>query len=120
MLPANATELCAPNIKDLVVCLPSDRPHRQSRRSVEFMHTRTFPQPGLPQYFPQNVDNDCCLILSVDDDLRLLCTRQAILEQAGYEVLSAKDGIEALSLFRAHPVDLVLLDYVMPNLYGSV
>ena len=73
-----------------------------------------------PEFLHQNVVNNPKLILSVDDDPQLLCTRQAILEQAGYEVLSAKDGIEALGLFRALAFDLVLLDYVMPKLYGSV
>ena len=72
------------------------------------------------KFSQEKLIHDPKLILSVDDDPQLLFTRQAILEQAGYEVLSASDVIEALGIFRAHPVDLVLLDYVMPKLYGSV
>ena len=60
------------------------------------------------------------LILSVDDEPGILVTRQLILENAGYEVLSAADGEQALHLFRAHAVDLVLLDYVMPGMDGGV
>lgn len=43
-----------------------------------------------------------------------------ILESAGYEVLSASDGEQALRMFAEQPVDLVLLDYVMPGMDGGV
>ena len=82
------------------------------------MQSQSSRQPAETSH--QNLINDAKLILSVDDDQALLYTRQAILEQAGYEVMSAKDGLEALALFGAHPIDLVLLDYVMPKLYGCV
>jgi CheY-like chemotaxis protein len=59
------------------------------------------------------------LILSVDDEPAILVTRHKILENAGYEVLSAEDGEQALHLFASQPVDLVLLDYVMPGLDGG-
>ena len=59
------------------------------------------------------------LILSVDDELSILRTRQAILETEGYAVLSARDAKDALELFDAHPViRLVLLDYAMPGMDG--
>ena len=59
------------------------------------------------------------LILSVDDEPAILLTRHKILERAGYDVLSAKDGEQALHLFASQQVDLVLLDYVMPGLDGG-
>lgn len=59
------------------------------------------------------------LVLSVDDERSILCTRQAILEAQGYAVLSAIDGEDALELFDAHPaIQLVLLDYAMPEMDG--
>ena len=59
------------------------------------------------------------LILSVDDEPAILLTRHKILESAGYDVLSAEDGEQALHLFSSQRVDLVLLDYVMPGLDGG-
>jgi len=58
-------------------------------------------------------------ILSVDDEPAILSTRQSILESAGYRVLSAPNGEAALRLFSSQPVDLVLLDYLMPGLDGG-
>ena len=45
--------------------------------------------------------------------------RQKILETAGYEVLNAADGEQALRLFSNEPVELVLLDYAMPGVDGG-
>ena len=59
-------------------------------------------------------------ILSVDDEPGILFTRQRLLQNAGYEVLSAADGEQALHFFALHDVDLVLLDYLMPGMDGSV
>jgi two-component system response regulator AtoC len=58
-------------------------------------------------------------ILVVDDEesLRHMCG--VILRRAGYEVLSAKDGMEALAVLDAHPdLRLVLCDVRMPRLDG--
>ena len=57
-------------------------------------------------------------LLVVDDapDLVLLC--RINLERAGYEVLSAGDGREALTAIRAKHPDLVLLDLMMPEVDG--
>src|SRR6202011_1898384 len=40
--------------------------------------------------------------------------------EAGYKVLVATNGADALHLFASHPVDLVLLDYHMPGMNGDV
>ena len=60
------------------------------------------------------------LILCVDDEWNSLEGRKELLEQSGYGVLLASDGMEALQLFDSHPVDLVLLDYHMPRVSGDV
>ncbi|KGG13649.1 MULTISPECIES: response regulator transcription factor RpaB [Prochlorococcus] len=57
-------------------------------------------------------------ILVVDDEpavLKVLVTR---LELAGYQVISAKDGEEALELFHRESPDLVVLDVMLPKLDG--
>ena len=43
-----------------------------------------------------------------------------ILEREGYEVLTAGDGAAGLELFTARSVDLVVLDYHMPELNGAL
>ena len=57
-------------------------------------------------------------ILVVDDDEenRELLTRR--LAREGHHTLAAKGGLEALALLRDEPVDLVLLDVMMPDLDG--
>jgi adenylate cyclase len=57
-------------------------------------------------------------ILIVDDlpqNVRLL---EAILEPRGYRIASAQSGREALATVAAEPVDLVLLDILMPGMDG--
>ena len=57
-------------------------------------------------------------VLIVDDDnaIRQLVAR--ILEMAGYETCTARDGHEALEQFRAERPDLVATDVVMPLMDG--
>ncbi|HYC07490.1 MAG TPA: response regulator transcription factor [Candidatus Binatia bacterium] len=57
-------------------------------------------------------------ILVVDDEQTLRETLVEALEGEGYSVVSAADGREALSRFRADHPDLVLLDLMLPELSG--
>lgn len=67
-----------------------------------------------------NSDTTKALVLSVDDEPGILRSRHLLLECVGYRVLSASSGEHALTQFEANPVDLVLLDYFMPGMDGSV
>ena len=58
-------------------------------------------------------------ILCIDDEALGLQIRKAVLERAGYQVLTAVDGPTGLSLFRGHAVDGVVLDYYMPEMNGG-
>lgn len=57
-------------------------------------------------------------ILLVDDEPGLRQYLRILLEEAGYEVVEARDGIEALPLAQGLGIDLVLTDLVMPNEEG--
>jgi two-component system response regulator FlrC len=58
------------------------------------------------------------MILLVDDEERYREHIARVLTKAGYEVLEAGDGIEALSLLEKSKIDLVLADILMPGLNG--
>ena len=60
------------------------------------------------------------LILIVDDNIDLLLNLQLILESNDYEVISAKNGIEAIKLLKEldHIPDLVISDIMMPKMNG--
>jgi CheY-like chemotaxis protein len=60
-------------------------------------------------------------VLVVDDDKVVRSLSREMLEEAGYQVLSAADGREAVDLYRgkAAAVDAVLLDMTMPHMDGD-
>ncbi|MGA2959107.1 MAG: sigma-54 dependent transcriptional regulator [Thermodesulfobacteriota bacterium] len=57
-------------------------------------------------------------ILVVDDEERIRQSLNGILKDEGYEVLEAKDGLQALKQIEADPPELVLLDIWMPGMDG--
>lgn len=57
-------------------------------------------------------------ILLVEDELRMRMIVRDYLENEGYEVVEAKDGMEALNAFHHHEIDLILLDLMIPFLDG--
>jgi CheY-like chemotaxis protein len=59
-------------------------------------------------------------ILAVDDDPAVLNLVKLILENAGYSVLAACDGQQALAYFenRKHSIDLLVTDINMPHISG--
>lgn len=59
-------------------------------------------------------------ILCIDDEALGLQIRKAVLERAGYRVLTAIDGPAGLALFQGEAVDGVVLDFYMPEMDGGV
>ena len=57
-------------------------------------------------------------VLVVDDAVIVREVERSILEQAGYEVEAAGDGLEAMSLLAQRPCDLVVSDIDMPRMNG--
>jgi two-component system nitrogen regulation response regulator NtrX len=57
-------------------------------------------------------------ILVVDDEERIRQSLNGVLKDEGYEVLEAKDGVQALKQIESDPPDAVLLDIWMPGMDG--
>ena len=57
-------------------------------------------------------------VLVADDDARIRAYLDSTLELAGYEVLHAEDGVEAVRTARERTPDVVILDVVMPRMDG--
>jgi CheY-like chemotaxis protein len=58
-------------------------------------------------------------ILVVEDDRDLRFVIRMVLEQAGYEVVEAHDGVAAVESIRAEPPDLIIADLTMPVMSGA-
>ena len=57
-------------------------------------------------------------ILIVEDDMDIQELLREFLKEAGYEVMAASDGIEAMDLFAENKFDLILLDIMLPKIDG--
>lgn len=57
-------------------------------------------------------------ILLVDDAETILMMERMILNKAGYELITAKDGQEAVTKATTEHPDLILMDVVMPKMNG--
>lgn len=93
---------------------------RGSTLTICLPHVQAEPEPvreRLPQAESQPKDE---LILIVEDDpaVRRLAVR--VLKQAGYHVLEAENGADALRVAREHanPIQLLVTDVVMPEMSG--
>ena len=59
------------------------------------------------------------VLLCIDDNHDVLDCERAFLETFGYTVLTALSGRKGLELASVHPVDVVIVDYVMPEMNGQ-
>ena len=71
---------------------------------------------------PNPMQNGRATILAVDDDPKVLSLLDAALTSAGYRVLVAEGGRNAIQVFEKNPqqVNLLLTDVIMPDLTGPV
>jgi CheY-like chemotaxis protein len=59
-------------------------------------------------------------ILIVEDEEKVRCVYNTMLKNEGFEVLEAPDAIKASYILNREPVDIMLLDIKMPQVYGSI
>src|SRR5580700_3311225 len=59
------------------------------------------------------------VLLCIDDDKDVLECEKAFLESFGYTVLTAASGGKGLELASMYPVDVVIVDYFMPEMNGQ-
>lgn len=81
---------------------------------VAQMHLCILPQRDL------GIEGGSGCILVVDDEPVIRATASAILEDLGYTVLLASNGMEGVAQYQQHmeEIDLVILDMIMPQMSG--
>jgi DNA-binding response OmpR family regulator len=67
---------------------------------------------------PVKVPGESQCVLLVEDDPALRRYLEIVLQRAGYEVVSAGDGLEAMKFLLDTTVDAIVTDALMPNLDG--
>jgi len=65
-----------------------------------------------------NPTQDLARVLIIDDDRTTRLLARASLEQNGFQVAEAEDGVLSLAAFQDFRPDLILLDVLMPNMDG--
>jgi len=75
-----------------------------------------FEMPTGNGLHPTDGEGRCVLL--VEDDPALRRYLEVVLQRAGYKVLSAADGLEAMKFLLTEAVDVVVTDALMPNLDG--
>lgn len=58
------------------------------------------------------------VVLCIDDDEEVLECEKSFLETFGYTVLTARSGGQGLEMAGTHSVDVVIVDYFMPEMNG--
>jgi signal transduction histidine kinase len=58
-------------------------------------------------------------ILVIDDQEEILISTRYLLEREGHKVLTASSALEGVALFRTHSIQLVIVDYLMPQINGE-
>ncbi|MBF0456300.1 MAG: PAS domain S-box protein [Nitrospirae bacterium] len=58
-------------------------------------------------------------ILIAEDDESLRQAASRLLRRAGYEVITAVDGEEAVKLYSENSIDLIIMDIIMPKMNGK-
>ncbi|HUO67761.1 MAG TPA: Hpt domain-containing protein [Gammaproteobacteria bacterium] len=74
------------------------------------------PEPVVP-VAPEPVERPLTALV-VDDSITMRRVTQRLLERRGAKVLTARDGLDAITVLQEHEVDIILLDIEMPRMDG--
>jgi two-component system alkaline phosphatase synthesis response regulator PhoP/two-component system response regulator VicR len=87
---------------------------------MDLMRRRSEAQMSLQNAWPDGGFNwkKPKKILAVDDDQSITLVVQMSLQAEGYEVITARNGREALEMVREHQPDMVVMDVMMPIMDG--
>ncbi len=79
------------------------------------------PAPALPDFQTLNPGGNRELILLVDDEMEISQIASTMLTDEGYKVILAKDGFEALKIYKhlSGEIGLVILDFFLPIMDGD-
>jgi CheY-like chemotaxis protein len=79
---------------------------------------RVMPNVGESRAVATDIDMGMPHILIVDDSLSVRKSLSQLVEDAGYEPLLAKDGLEAIEVVSQHRPKVMLVDMEMPRMNG--
>ncbi|MBK5377265.1 Hpt domain-containing protein [Pseudomonas sp. TH43] len=83
---------------------------------IRAMQARVVQTPTLPEI--DSEPQKPLLVMVVDDSVTVRKVTSRLLERHGMNVLTAKDGVDAMLLLEEHMPDLMLLDIEMPRMDG--
>ena len=83
---------------------------------IRAMQARVVQAPTLPEI--DSEPHKPLLVMVVDDSVTVRKVTSRLLERHGMNVLTAKDGVDAMLLLEEHMPDLMLLDIEMPRMDG--
>ena len=75
-------------------------------------------QPAMPQSDPVQGLRKQNIVMVVDDSLTVRRVTQRLLSREGYQVVLAKDGVDALEQLQSITPDVMLVDIEMPRMDG--
>ncbi len=86
---------------------------------VKSKRTETVPDGEQQFKLPENLDSDACTMLVAEDEEASTLFLKIILRGKFKEILFAKNGVEAVELFKNHPeIKIILMDIKMPEMDG--
>lgn len=89
-------------------------PHAMIRQDAALLHDTNLLMPQTEGVVEESVKT----VMVVDDSVTVRKVTSRFLEREGYEVITAKDGADALLQLQDHVPDVMLLDIEMPRMDG--
>ncbi|HEX5352741.1 MAG TPA: Hpt domain-containing protein [Rhodanobacteraceae bacterium] len=92
--------------------------HFVARQAAAAMVEPVAEQPSLPAQAPRSDETGPRLVMVVDDSITMRKVTTRVLEHEQLEVVTAKDGMDALEKLQERVPDVMLLDIEMPRMDG--